>query len=311
MQQPVADSQVNIFKKTPKWEELAPVPVCHNGHTAVLLGGNIYVVGSTEGGSLNDCTDSYRLDIYNLTTNQWSPSPIISPYRWFAMAVLLNKLVIAGGASKNKEVVKKILVLNGGQWKYFSEMPTARFYATAIGYHSMLIVVGGQAQMKRLSTTELFDTTNGCWYTCNDLPSPHQQLKATIVNDMLYLLGGVDEDFKSSPQVFCASLGSLSTHQLNFQAAPSTPWRCSAPAFLFDRFVLTVGGKQPSDYMNFASGVYTLNPSIGQWQHLTDIPSARSFSAVVSVSSNEIIVIGGMTNNDTQFSNSVWIGVFE
>ena len=69
LQQPVADSQVDIFSKTVKWKELAPLPVGCNGYTAVLLGGVVYY------------QDSYRLDVYNLTTNQWSSS-ITTPYRW-------------------------------------------------------------------------------------------------------------------------------------------------------------------------------------------------------------------------------------
>ena len=128
----MADLQVDIFKKTVKWEELAPLPVCRTAHTAVLLGGNVYVGGGAEGRSDNDNQDCYRLDVYNLTTNQWSTSPITTPYCWFAMTVLDDKLVTAGGETKNEEVVKKVLVLNAGQWKDYSEMPTARYRATAV-----------------------------------------------------------------------------------------------------------------------------------------------------------------------------------
>ena len=50
-----------------------------------------------------------RLDVYNLTTNQWSSSPITAPYRSFAMTVLDDKLVTAEGLTKNDEVVRKVL----------------------------------------------------------------------------------------------------------------------------------------------------------------------------------------------------------
>ena len=307
LQQPVADPQVDIFKKTVKWKELAPLPVGHIGHTAVLLGRNVYVGGGFEGRSTDDNQDSYRLDVYNLNTNQWSTS-IITPYCLFAMTVLDDKLVTAGGITKNYENVKKVLVLNAGQWKDYSEMPTARCYATAVGYHSMLIVVGGvikaEDKWTRLSTTELLDTTNGYWYTCNNLPSPHQQLKAAIMNDKLYLLGGIDEDDELSPQVFVASLDNLSTHQLNWQSAPNTPWCFSVPVVLYNK-LLTVGGIQESN----TSEVYIFNPSTCRWKHLTNIPSARGVPAAVGVANN-ILVIGGVTNDD-EFSNTVWIGVIE
>ena len=267
LQQPVADSQVDTFSKTVKWEELAPLPVGCHGHTAVLLGGSVYVGGGYEDRSIDDNyynQDSYKLDVYNLTTNQWSPSPITTPYCQFALTVLDDKLVTAGGATKNNKVVKKMLVLNAGQWKDYSEMPTARACATAVGYHSMLIVVGGVIKVKGKwtisSTTELLDTTNGCWYTCNNLPSPHRQMKAAIMNNKLYLLGGVDKDLKPSPQVFVASLDTLSTHQLNWQSAPNTPWCDSAPVVLYNKFLLTVGGWQQSN----TSEVHIFNPSTGQ-----------------------------------------------
>ena len=43
----------------------------HSAHTAVLLGGvMLYVGGGAEGRSGDDSQYSYRLDVYNLTTNQ-------------------------------------------------------------------------------------------------------------------------------------------------------------------------------------------------------------------------------------------------
>ena len=311
LQQPVADSQVDIFSKTAKWKELAPLPEGRDGHTAVLLGGVVYVGGGFEGNGIDGYQkqSSYRLDVYNLTTNQWSSSPITTPYCWFALTVLDDKLVTAGGRTTKYEAVKKVLVLNAGQWKDYSEMPTARLGATAVGYHSMLIVVGGIAMVEgkwtTASTTELLDTTNGCWYICNNLPSPHQQIKAAIMNNKLYLLGGLDKDTKPSPQVFVASLDTLSTHQLNWQSAPNTPWYLSAPVVLYNKFLLTVGGLQQSRI----SEVYIFNPSTGQWKHLTNIPAARSGPAVVSVA-DSILVIGGVTN-ENKCSNTIWISVFE
>ena len=158
----------------------------------------------------------------------------------------------------------------------------------------------------RISTTELLDTTNGCWHTCNNLPSPHQQMKAAIMNDKLYLLGGNDKD-GSTQQVFVASLDTLSTHQLNWQSAPDAPWCVSTPVCLYNKFLLTIGGVKK---ISTITEVYFYNSSTDdQWKHLTNIPSGRGYPAVVNVAEN-ILIIGGLTN-DNEFSNTVWIGVFE
>ena len=305
----MADSQVDIFTKTVKWKELAFLPVCRSAHTAVLLGGNVYVGGGYEGRNDNFRQDCNRLDVYNLTTNQWSSSPITTPYSWFAMTVLDDKLITAGGETKNYEAVKKVLVLNAGQWEDYTEMPTARSCATAVGYHSMLIMVGGWVKGEWITTTELLDTINSCWYTCNNLPSPHIQMKAAVMNDKLYLLGGVGKDNKPSPQVFVASLDTLSTHQLNWQSTTNTPWCFSAPVVLYNK-LLTVGGRQPLDITSQTTEVCAFDQSTGHWKHLTNIPTARSFTVVVSVD-DKMIVIGGMTNKNKEYSNTVWVGMLE
>lgn len=112
---------------------------------AVLLGRNIYVGAGYKGRNLRDSAECYRLDGYNLTTHKWNPFPVITPYSVFALAVLDEKLIIiAGGMTKKNEESSS---LNDGKWKDCSEMPTARSSPTAVVYHSILIVVGGQNQV--------------------------------------------------------------------------------------------------------------------------------------------------------------------
>ena len=70
---------------------------------------------------------------------------------------------------------KAILVMNGhpygGQLKHYTKMITARLYTAAAGHQGMLITTRGlDNEGKMLSSTELFDTNNGQWYKCNDLP---------------------------------------------------------------------------------------------------------------------------------------------
>ena len=121
---------------------------------------------------------------------------------------------------------------------------------------------------------------------------------------MINLLGGADEYLKPSPQVFVASLDTLSTHQLNWQSAPNIPWCRSAPVVLYNK-LLTIGGAQESR----TSEVCIFNPSTGQWKHLTNILTARDGAAAVGVADN-IMIIGGVTNKN-EYTNTVWIGVFE
>lgn len=55
-----------MLRKKLKWEELAPLPIGRSGHTAVLLDGNVYVGGGSEGKSVYVKQSSYRLDVYTI-----------------------------------------------------------------------------------------------------------------------------------------------------------------------------------------------------------------------------------------------------
>ena len=252
-----------------RWEEVAPLPMGRSAHTAVLLQGSVYVGSGYEGPSDKKRKDCYRLDIYNLSANQWNS--ISTPCCWFAMTVLNNKLIIAGGKTKSNETLKTIFVLDTGQWKQYSEMLTAKLNPTAVGYQSKLILVGGaiivQEKWIKLTTTELLDTINGCWYTCDSLPSPHFQLKATVVNDTIYFLGGTNKDGDSSPQVFAAA---LAAYPFKWRSLPYCSRCYPAPVVLSNRHLLTLGGRSRYDTAGQCCEIHTLDPLTGSWRQITN-----------------------------------------
>ena len=97
------------------------------------------------------------------------------------------------------------------------------------------------------------------------------------MNDKLYLLGRYNKDLKPSLQTFVASLDNLSTDQLNWQSAPNTPWCGSAPVVLYNMFLLTVGGRQPSGFTTQICEVHILNSSSGQWKYFNRYSSSKAF----------------------------------
>lgn len=293
-----------------KWKKVASLPVYRTAATAVLLLGSVYVGGGNE-----KRKRSFRLDVYNLSTNQWS-FPVTTPYSDFAMTVMNDKLLIVGGLTTSEQPTNKVFVLDGGEWKEYSKMPTARSYATAAAHHSMLIVVGGTCMMNgtwtTLKTVEVLDTTNACWYTCNNLPSPYDQLQGVIIQDMLYLLGGLDRGKSATPDVIAASLNTVSTHQLNWHVISRTPWCSSTPAVLYNKYLLAIGGRNKFTPSNKTHDVCALDVSTGLWRTIGNIPEARSRLAVVGVADNKVICIGGAisvtSNEEVEYSDVVWIG---
>ena len=172
----------------------------------------------------------------------------------------------------------------------------------------MLIITGGwDDKVKTLSSTELFDSNNGQWYKCSDLPQPHSELKSVIVDNILYLLGGVNKNGYNSSAVFTAPLDTLSTHQLEWSTYQDAPWVRPAPVSINGTHLLIVGGYKDHKY---TSDIHKLNKVSNSWEAIGHIPSARSRSAAVSTADNRVIVIGGL-NDKLKDTNIVWIGSFE
>ena len=273
-----------------------------DSHTVVWLNGLVYVGGGYEAGG----QVSHTINCYDAVKNSWS-STINTPYRFFAMTKLNNKLLITGGRDKSYKVTNKILTMDDGQLKNYIKMTTARSHATAAGQQEMLIITGGlDDKNKELSSTELFDSTNGQWYTCSDLPQPHYWLQSVIVDNILYLLGGFNKD-GISPAVFTAPLDNLSRHQLKWNTLRDTPWCQSAPVSVYGTQLLIVGGRKG---FTCTSDVHKLNKVSHNWEAIGHIPSARYSSAAVSTADNRVIVIGGY-NDKGEKSNTVLIGSCE
>ena len=193
-----------------KWEEGAPAPVATVGHTAVLFNGAVYIGG----GACDNEDDIYRINIYHPDTHKWDDA-IDTPHAFFAMTVLVDKLIIVGGLVRRSSMItNKLLTLRSGKWKDYSQMPTARGCASAVSYQSKMIVMGGRLLNQALSTTELLDSTTGQWFTCDDFPQPLFIIRSVIVGDMLYTLGGGTADGNSSKAVYAAPLDALFSHQL-------------------------------------------------------------------------------------------------
>ena len=291
-----------------KWEEGAPLPVATSCHTAVLFNGAIYVGG----GFCDNNNNMYRINIYHPDTNKWGHA-IDTPHERFAMTILTDKLIIVGGVTKSpNEVTNKLVVLESGQLRDYTQMPTARCHASAVSHQSMMIVMGGVDSAEYvLSTTELLDSNTGQWFNCDDLPRPLDALESVIVGDTLYALGGIIKDDELSDALYAAPLDALSSHRIKWQKLADTPWKASAIVNLNNKYLLAVGGYAMHDtvcVLKREKGSMIISTS---WECIGNLPNVHVFSSAVSLA-NKIIVIGGDGQQGTEGnSKAVTIGTFQ
>ena len=260
------------------------------------------------GGSLYSC----GIVCYDPVNNSWT-SPINTPYSLFTLTTLNNKLLTVGGIDQNSRT-NQILIMNDGQLTLYTKMRLQRVAASAASHQGMLIITGGYDGSKRLSATELYDSHNGQWYCCDDLPQPHTMLQPVIVDDTLYLLGGVNESSFGSQTVFIAPLDTLSRHQLKWSVYQDTPLYFSSPVCVNGVSLLIVGGGE-DDIINRCSKIVNdpdinkLNKLNRSWEAIGHIPSPRISPIAISTGDNNIIVIGGISKGIP--TNTVWIGSCE
>ena len=262
------------------------------------------------GGVCDDKNDMYKINIYHPDTNKWD-SAVDTPHKFFAMTILVDKLIIVGGVARGShdKVSNKLFVLEGGQWKNYAEMPTARASASAVSHQSMMVVIGGnEDENHTLGTTELLDSITGQWFRCDDLPRSLICLQSVIVGDMLYTLGGGTPDNKPSEAVYAASLNALSSHQIKWQQLVNTPWGCSAAVNLGNKYLLAVGGAAMYDTVCVLKGEdSTVNST--SWEPIGSLPNLRTVPSAISLA-NKIIIIGGV-DEDIQCHRTVTIGTLQ
>jgi len=259
---------------------------------------------------------SFNIYVYNIDSQNWDPSPIKTHQALYGMTVLNDSLLLAGGVTDHRNLqpistTDEVCVLLDGKWKQISTMPHARALLVAVGYQSMLIVIGGQdSQCAVKGNVNVLDSTTNQWHSCNSLPEPHYQLSSVIVNDTLYLTGGSNSRHQPSLEIFSVSLVNVEkTQQLHWQILPNTLHTNSVPVGLYKEYLLVVGGKQirTDGKLYRCSDVYALNTVTRSWEVLDVIPAPRSTPGIVSLDDHTIVVMGGTDNDVPQ--NTMWIGV--
>ena len=277
-----------------KWEEGAPAPVSRDSHISVLYNGVIYVGSGMTRSGKGTIQLPHTLDMYHPDSNTWDT--IDTPHRSFAITVLTGKVVIVGGKIRTTGMItNKVLVLESGQWKDYTEMPTARRNVTAISHQSKMIVIGGRGDSKVLRKTELFDDTTGQWFRCDDLPQPLYSSHSVIVGDTVFVLGGLTKDYDPSAAVYAAPLDTLSSHQVKWQHLVDTPCENPAAVCLNNKYLLAVS----------RNDIYILNSTATTWMTIATLPVPTVFTSVVSDEESRLMMIGGLV------TNKVWIGSFQ
>ena len=245
--------------------------------------------------------DSTSVYSYDSQGQLWQELPDCHS-RDSALVMAANKLTTVGGYQDGRGPTNSLASLTGegkdSKWvELFPRMPTARSHLAAVCRGRNVIAAGGRDGGRRLSTVEILDTDLRQWSSAASLPHPMVGASITVCGDLLYLLGGLDQNDRRTLSVLTSSITDL-LHQQQETANQPTVWRRAADAPYYGSTAVSVGGQLlaiggQDEARKKTSAIVAYDPTSDSWQDMGHMTTPRSWPLVALLPSNELIVAGG------------------
>ena len=217
-----------------------------------------------------------------------------------ALVMANNKLTTVGGYQDGRSTNSLASLTGEGKdskWvELFPRMPTARYFLAAVCRGRNVIAAGGYGGDRILSTVEILDVDLRQWSSAASLPHPMILASITVCGDLLYLLGGIDQN-DPTLSVLISSIADL-LHQQQETANQPAVWRRAADAPYYDSTAVSVGGQLlaiggDDEARKNTSAIVAYDPTSDSWQDMGHMTTPRRYPLVALLPSNELIVAGG------------------
>ena len=315
-----AKDSLNVF--TPGVEltftECAQLPAGFSYGQGAVAGKYVYIKNS-----------DHRVHRYNVTEDTWStlPDPPVSS---FGIGCLYGKVLLIGGRLSLTNVTGDIHEFDEAsqQWvrsTTIPPMPTARRSATAVSWTlpPALIVCGGTDHDDEdypMTVVEVYHGRTSQWHTVSPLPSPRDDMRHTIINNVLFLVGGYSGSggdtytktvmSASISQLLesCIQPSSASLIQWRSNSIPDVPYFFSSAATL-GGCLLVVGGNTSSSILEGTkvSSVHAYCPSSSSWVVIGELPRPLRSCIIATLPTGELLVMGGRNEHNIP-NNTVYRG---
>lgn len=173
------------------WQDIAPKPTAVADASAVLLAGQIYVIG----GRTADGATSV-VEVYSPVNDAWRTASSLPEPVYGAVAVTLGDEIYVlsgmreGGSQPGVSPAVFVYDAGGDRWRPVESLPTARAFAGGGVVDNTIVVAGGTDGDNDLAVCEKYDPMAGAWSACADLLNPRAGGQGIALFNRLYLLGG-------------------------------------------------------------------------------------------------------------------------
>jgi len=220
-----------------------------------------------------------------------------SPSRIGASSTLLNGyLYVAGGCTSTADCTTAIATVsyaaldaNGavGSWSdTTAPLPAVRAWGQLETAGGTLYYIGGQSSTASDERAEVYYGTPSAgnvtnWTSGTALPTARTKFSATVWNNRLYVVGGLDSNAAPTATVYVSSqqsgggnVGSWSTSSTSFNVA-----RSGAMTVAYANNLYVIGGFDGTNYLSDVqySQLSTSTGLAGSWTYSTNLPSAVAY----------------------------------
>ena len=169
---------------TDTWQTKAPMPTARYGLQGNVVNGKIYLIGGYPSGPINE--------VYDPATDSWTTkSSMPSDTTYYGSAVFDNKIYVVGGYPAGK--LNQIYDPENDNWSLGASSPYG-----VVGAAVATVGVMAPRRIYVLSnggTNQIYDPKNDSWMVGAEIPTDRIKFSAAVVNDMLYVMGGIIENF--------------------------------------------------------------------------------------------------------------------
>ena len=186
------------------WTSANAIPTDRTMAASAVLNGCIYVIGgrNPEGGVVA------QVERFDPAKDTWTPCRDMATPRWghSAVAVSGTIFVFGGitGVGDNRRSLGSVLFYDPqrGTWTKGVSMPAPRHSPSAAVANNQVFLISGKsvAYPQANSSPAITDTVHrlepatGSWTTVAPIPHPRVSSTAVVVDDLIYVMGGMDRD---------------------------------------------------------------------------------------------------------------------
>jgi N-acetylneuraminic acid mutarotase len=236
-------------------------------------------------------SSSTTAKVYDTGSNSWSTGPGLPvALHHFSAVTYKGDPVVIGGFVPGDELTSgqsnAVYALREGTWQKLASLNHKRAAAAAAVVGDRIVVVGGQADGRLVSQTEVFDGSR--WSDVAEIPTPREHLGAASDGRYVYAVGGRELSAAQNSKAV-ERYDPQSDSWTELEGMPEAVGSVGV-AYAGGRIV-TVGGEGATAASDAVQG-YDIRGS--SWSDLPDLPSPLHGVAVATVR-DSLYAIGGAT----------------